>query len=143
MEIMKWEPFREVPELRRRFDNLFDSLIGREVKGEWVPAIDVSETPDEILVKADIPGIEQKDLSITLSGENLIIKGERKSETEEKTKHSHRIERRYGSFERMIKMPVAVDAGKIKAKYENGVLEVHLPKKAEVKPKEIKIEVKE
>ena len=143
MEITKWEPFREISDLRRRFDNLFDSWLGKEGKGEWLPAIDLSETPDEVIVKADIPGVEQKDLSVTLSGENLIIKGERKSETEEKTKHSHRIERRYGAFERMIKMPVAVDAGKIKAEYKNGVLEVHLPKQAAVKPKDIKIEVKE
>jgi HSP20 family protein len=93
------------------------------------------------VVKAEFPGMEEKDISVTLSGDNLMIKGERKSEKEEKDKQFHRIERSYGVFQRTIRLPVGVDADKIKADYVKGVLEVHLPKKAEVKPKEIPIKV--
>ena len=141
MDLIKLEPFRELSEFRRRMDNVIDSFFGREKSGKWMPDIDITESPEEILVKVDIPGIDKKDLSITLSGENLMLKGERKEEKDEKTKHSHRIERRYGSFERILHVPVAVDSGKISADYKDGVLVVHLPKKAEAKPKEIPIKV--
>ncbi|UCB47523.1 MAG: Hsp20/alpha crystallin family protein [Spirochaetota bacterium] len=122
-------------------DNLFESFFGRERAGRWCVDVDVTETPEEIQVKADVPGIDKKDISITLSGDNLMIKGERKEEKEEKTKHSHRIERRCGSFQRILPVPVAVDSSKISAEYKDGVLTVHLPKKAEAKPKEIPIKV--
>jgi HSP20 family protein len=145
MDLMKWEPFGELSSLRRQMDRLWDSFFGREPaifeRGRWVPAIDISETKDEIVVKAEIPGMDEKDISVTLSGDNLMIKGERKSEKEEKDKQFHRIERSYGVFQRTIRLPVGVDADKIKANYVKGVLEVHLPKKAEIKPKEIPIKV--
>jgi len=87
----------------------------------------------------DIPGMDEKDFSVSLSGENLIIKGERKEEKEDKEKHYHKKERRTGSFQRVIALPVSVDSKKISAEYVNGVLKVHLPKKDEVKPKGIPI----
>ncbi len=107
----------------------------------WIPAVDVAETKDEIVVKVEAPGMDEKDISVTLSGDNLMIKGEKKSEKEEKDKHFHRIERCYGSFQRVIGLPVSVDQEKIKADYAKGVLEIRLPKKAEAKPKEIPIKV--
>ena len=144
MDLIRWEPFKELSSIRRQMDRLLDTFFEREEApaGIWAPEIDVSENSDEFVVKADIPGINEKDLSVTLSGDNLIIKGERKEEKEEKGKHFHRVERRYGSFQRSIPLPVAVDSDKIKAEYSNGVLEIHLPKTAEAKPKEIKISVK-
>jgi HSP20 family protein len=146
MEITKWEPFRELTSMRRQMDRLMESFFGREpglpAVERWAPAIDVAETKDEILVKAELPGMEEKDISVTLSGDNLMIKGERKSEKEEKDKHFHRIERSYGSFQRVIGLPVSVDQEKITAEYKKGVLEVHLPKKPDLKPKEIEIKVK-
>jgi HSP20 family protein len=144
MDLIKWEPFRELSSIRRQMDRLWDSFFEREEApaGLWAPEIDISETPEEILVKADVPGIDQKDLSVTLSGDNLTIKGERKEEKEENGKHFHRVERRYGGFHRSVPLPVSVDATKISAEYNNGVLEIHLPKTAESKPKEIKINVK-
>ena len=144
MDLIRWEPFKELSSIRRQMDRLLDTLFEREEgpAGIWAPEIDVSENSEEFVVKADIPGISEKDLSVTLSGDNLIIKGERKEEKEEKGKHFHRVERRYGSFQRSIPIPVAVDPDKIKAEYSNGVLEIHLPKTAEAKPKEIKISVK-
>lgn len=144
MDLIRWEPFKELSSIRRQMDRLLDTFFEREETpaGIWAPDIDVSENSEEFIVKADIPGISEKDLSVTLSGDNLIIKGERKEEKEEKGKHFHRVERRYGSFQRSIPIPVAVDSEKIKAEYSNGVLEIHLPKTAEAKPKEIKISVK-
>jgi len=141
MDLIKWEPLRDLTEFRRRMDNLFDSFFTREREGRWCPEIDVTETPEEVVVKADIPGTEKKDLGVTASGDNLVIKGERKEEKEEKTKHMHRIERRCGSFERIIPMPKTVEPSKISAEYNNGVLIVHLPKKPEAKPKEIPVKI--
>lgn len=145
MDLIKWEPFGELSTLRRQMDRLWDSFFGPEPalfeRGRWVPPVDVSENKDEIVVKTEVPGIEEKDISVTLSGDNLMIKGERKSEKEEKDKQFHRMERSYGTFQRVIGLPIAVDPEKIKANYVRGVLEIHLPKKAEGKPREIPIKV--
>ena len=145
MAIVKWEPFGELSTLRRQMDHLMESFFGREPmfyeRERWIPAVDVAETKDEIVVKVEAPGMDEKDISVTLSGDNLMIKGEKKSEKEEKDKHFHRIERCCGSFQRVIGLPVSVDQEKIKANYTKGVLEICLPKKAEAKPKEIPIKV--
>ena len=146
MAIVRWEPFRELSSLRREMDRLFDSFVGRGEGGEresvmLAPNVDVIETNEEITVKADLPGIDEKDLSVTLSENNLIVKGEKRSEKEEKDKHFHRLERRNGFFERVIPIPVSVDPAKITADYQNGVMEIHLPKKPEAKPKVIPIKV--
>lgn len=146
MDLIKWRPFRELNLMRRDLDRLIDrffdfdkELFDRDL---WAPEIDISESDEEYVVKADIPGIDQKDLSVTLSGGNLTIKGERREEKEEKKKHFHRIERRYGSFQRTIQIPGEVDENKITANYRDGVLEIHLPKTEKTKPREIKVEVK-
>jgi len=153
MAIVKWEPFGELSTLRRQMDHIMESFFGREpmiyererwipaVRERWIPAVDVAETKDEIVVKVEAPGMDEKDISVTLSGDNLMIKGEKKSEKEEKDKHFHRIERCCGSFQRVIGLPVSVDQEKIKANYTKGVLDIRLPKKAEAKPKEIPIKV--
>jgi HSP20 family protein len=122
-------------------DRLMDTFWERATfPGErWMPELDVTETSEEIVVKADVPGIEEKDLSVSLSGDNLIMKGERKAEKEEKGGHFHKVERSYGTFQRIVALPVTVDAENIKAEYKKGVLELHLPKKAEAKAKEIPI----
>jgi HSP20 family protein len=144
MDLVKWEPFKELSTLHRQMNRFMDTFWDKETfPGErWTPALDVTETPEEIVVKADVPGIEEKDLSVRLSGDNLIIKGERSTEKEEKDKHFHRVERSFGSFQRIVALPVAVDADNIKAECHKGVLELHLPKKAEAKAKEIPIHVK-
>lgn len=146
MNLTKWEP-RVMRSLRREMEDLFDTFAVREPSffgngGEWLPALDEVETPEEVVVKAELPGMEEKDIAVSVSGNNLILKGERKAEEEKKEKHFHRIERTYGSFERVLPLPVAVDPEKISATYSKGVLEVHLPKKPEAKPKMIKIGTK-
>jgi len=145
MDLIKWEPFGELLSLRQQMDRLFESFTAQEPvsisESRWAPSIDVAETNEEILVKAELPGIDKKDVSAMLSGDNLIIKGERQSEKEEKDKHFHRVERSYGAFNRVIPLPVSVDQDKIKCDFSKGVLEVHLPKKPGAKPKEISINV--
>jgi HSP20 family protein len=145
MDLVPWRPFREVSRLRSEMDRLWDDYFGpgrralRPMEEAWLPAVDVSETADKITVKAEIPGMEAKDIEISMVGDTLTIKGEKKAEHEEKEENYHMIERSYGSFSRAMKLPGMVDADKVKATYKNGVLIVVLPKKEEVKPKAIEI----
>ncbi len=147
-ELTKWEPFREVSKLRREMDRLWEDFFGpgprimRTWAEEWVPAVDVAEAPDKVTVKAEVPGLDPKELDISLVGDLLTIKGEKKSEREEKKENYHLVERSYGSFSRAIRLPAAVDADKIEASYDKGVLTVTCPKKEPVKPKAITIKAK-
>jgi len=126
-------------------DRLWDEYFGpsrralQPMEEAWMPAIDVSETGERITVKAEIPGMEAKDIDIAIVGDTLTIKGEKKTEREEKEENYHIVERSYGSFSRSMKLPAAVDADKVEATYKNGVLTVSCPKKEEVKPKAIEI----
>ena len=141
MNLVKWEPFRELSSIRGQMDRLLESFFKREgsANGLWTPSVDLSETEGEFVIKADIPGVEEKDLSVTLSGNTLLLKGERREEKEDKGKQFHKVERSYGSFQRSIPLPDVVDAERISADYQNGVLVVHLPKTASAQPKKIKI----
>jgi HSP20 family protein len=144
MDLVQWQPFREVARLRTEMDRLWDEYFGpgrralRPLEETWLPAVDISETGDKITVKAEIPGMEAKDIEISMTGDTLTIKGEKKAEREEEENY-HMIERSYGSFSRSMKLPAVVDADKVEATYKNGVLTVVLPKKEEVKPKAIEI----
>jgi len=143
LEITPWRPLRELSNLRREMEDLWGNLAGEReflpMKGEWMPALDVSETKDSLIVKAEIPGMERKDIDISLSGDLLVIKGEKKQKIEEKKESFHRIETRYGAFSRSIRVPVSVDSNKIEASYDKGVLKITLPKKEEIKAKQIEI----
>lgn len=145
MELSRWSPL-SLSTFRGELDNLFESFLRREplftTNGGWSPALDVAETPEEIVVTAELPGVDEKDVSVSVTGNHLIIKGERKKEEEKKEKHFHRMERSYGRFERMIAVPATVDTGKISAEFTKGVLEVHLPKNPKEMPKEIKVKAK-
>jgi len=146
-EITPFKPFRELERMRREMDRLWDSFFeerpgrkGAEEK-EWLPSLDVSETKKDIVVKAELPGIDPKDIDISLTNDLLTIKGEKKQEKEEKEENYHLFERSYGSFTRSIRLPREVQSDKINASYKNGVLKVTLPKSEEAKKKEIKIKV--
>jgi len=145
MDLVQWRPFREVSRLRREMDRLWDEYFGpgrralQPFEEVWTPAVDVSETGDKVTVKAEIPGLEAKDIDISIVGDTLTIKGEKKAEREEKGENFHLVERSYGSFSRTLKLPTAVDADKVEATYKNGVLTITCPKKEEVKPKAIEI----
>lgn len=108
----------------------------------WMPAIDVFEKDDKFVVKAELPGMKKEDIDVSVVGDMLNIKGEKKTETELKEENYYRSERSYGSFFRSIPLPSTVDADKIEANYEDGVLEVTLPKVAKVKPKKVKVSAK-
>ncbi|MCX5891370.1 MAG: Hsp20/alpha crystallin family protein [Deltaproteobacteria bacterium] len=144
-ELAKREPFGEVSRLRREMDRLWEDFFGRGPRAlrpwseEWVPAVDVAEAADKVTVKAEVPGLDPKEIDISLVGDLLTIKGEKKSEREEKKENYHLVERSYGSFSRAIRLPAAVDADKIEARYDKGVLTVTCPKKEGVKPKAITI----
>jgi HSP20 family protein len=145
MDLIQWQPFREVSRLRNEMDRLWDDYFGpgrralRPLEEAWMPAVDVSESGDKITIKAEIPGMEAKDIEISMVGDTLTIKGEKKVEKEEKEENYHMVERSYGSFTRAMKLPAPVDPDKVEATYKNGVLTVVLPKKEEVKPKSIEI----
>jgi HSP20 family protein len=145
-ELTVWKPF-EFDRLRKEMDRLWDSFFeGRpdrriREEGEWLPSLDVAETKGDLVVKAELPGMDPKDIEISLSEGVLTIRGEKKQEKEEKEEGYHLIERSYGSFTRSIRLPKDVQNDKINASFKNGVLKVVLPKSEEAKKKEIKIKV--
>jgi HSP20 family protein len=152
-ELTTWKPFRELgpfkdfERMRREMDRLWDSFFEgglrkrTEGAGEWLPSLDVAETKNEIVVKAEVAGMDPKDIDISLSDGVLTIKGEKKQEKEEKEADYHLTERSYGSFTRLVQLPKEVQSDKISASYKNGILKITLPKSEEAKKKEIKIKV--
>ena len=140
-------PFREFDRMRRDMDRLWDSFLEGvprrrgEERGEWLPSLDVSETKNELVVKAEVPGMDHKDIDISLSNGVLTIKGEKKQEREEKEADYHLVERSYGSFVRSVQLPKEVQGDKLSASYKDGILRVTLPKSEGTKGKEIKIKV--
>ncbi|MEA3312262.1 MAG: Hsp20/alpha crystallin family protein [candidate division WOR-3 bacterium] len=145
-KIKRYEPFFGLEGLRRDMDRLFDSFLGRmpseEYAALWTPAVDVEETKDSLVVRAEIPGMKKEEIKIQTVGDNLVVSGERKHEAEEKGRHFHRVERTYGKFQRTLALPVEVEPDKAKACYKEGVLEITFPKSERAKAKEIEIEVK-
>ena len=143
-ELTTWKPLRELDKMRGEMDRLWDSFFeGRpHVRfGEWFPTLDVSETKNDFVVKVELPGMDQKDIDVSLSDGHLTIKGEKKKEKEEKEENYHFIERSYGTFTRSVQLPKEVKHDKISASYKNGILKVVLPKSEEAKKKEVKIKV--
>ncbi|MBW2065194.1 MAG: Hsp20/alpha crystallin family protein [Deltaproteobacteria bacterium] len=144
-DLIPWHERREIDRLRNQIDRLFHDFFDMRPfrlafeGGDWVPAADVSETDKEILVHAEAPGMNPKDIDVSLNGRVLTIKGEKKQEQEEKEKNLHRLERRYGSFYRSFELPADVDPDKVKASYKDGVLALALPKAKEQEVKKIEI----
>jgi len=143
-ELTMWEPFRGLEKMRSEMDRLWDSFFeGRPLRRfwEWFPSLDVAETKNDLVVKVELPGMDPKDIDISLTDGLLTIKGEKKQEKEEKEENYHFIERSYGTFTRSIRLPKEVKHDKINASYKNGILKVVLPKSEEAKKKEIKVKV--
>jgi HSP20 family protein len=144
MAITRWDPFREAVALQHRVNSLFRDLNDGDdalTTASFVPAVDIYEDALKVVLKLEVPGIEEKDLDVRVENHTLTVKGERKFEAEEKEQNFHRIERRYGSFYRAFTLPSTVDTENVKAKYAAGVLKLELAKKAEAQPKQIKINV--
>jgi HSP20 family protein len=147
MPIVRWDPFREIVQMRDEIGRWFGDITERE-KGErksamWAPDVDIKETEKEVIVRADLPGIKMEDIDVSVDENQLVIKGERKIEKEEKEKDYIRVERSYGSFYRSFDVGVPIKAEEVKASYADGVLEITIPK-AEVKqPKKVEVTKKE
>lgn len=147
MRVKVWEPFRSFKPFHGDFDRFFNEVArgiapeGVAASGAWHPNVDVYETDDSYVLKADLPGINKEDIKIDLNNDSLTLTGERKFEEKVEKDKYVRIERRYGSFSRSFALSDRVDRENIAANYKDGVLEITLPKKQEAKPKEIKVEV--
>ena len=142
--ITRIDPFRELATLQDRFNSLFENFAdanGKEqlAQGTFVPAVDIYEDQHNLVLKLEIPGVNEDDLNVSLENNTLTVSGERKFEKEEKEENFHRIERRFGSFTRTFRLPNTVDTEKVEAGYDKGVLKVTLGKRAEAKPKQIKV----
>lgn len=140
----RWDPFEEINTLRNRMDRLWTrmSVEDQPSLANWSPTSDILETKDEIVIKAELPGIDEKDVDVEIESNMLTIKGERKAEKDVEEKGYRRVERAYGTFLRTFTLPPNVEAEKISATFAKGVLEVHMPKKEDAKPRTIKVDVK-
>ena len=146
MAIQRWDPFKEISSLKSQMDKIFESLMGEgeDIRtGSWVPPVDIYETENEIVIKAEVPGDSQKDIEIKVEDDTLIIRGEKRFERDMEKETYHRAERVYGKFQRSFILPKSIEKDNIKATLKQGVLTLVLPKKEEVKPKEISIQVEE
>jgi HSP20 family protein len=141
--LSRWDPFQDMLSLREAMNQLMEESFVRPTGARggqgFVPALDLSETKDAYLVEAAVPGLKPEDLEITLENNVLTIRGETRQETEDKQRNYHRVERRFGSFQRSITLPNTVKADAIKAELENGVLKLEIPKAEEVKPRKIEV----
>jgi HSP20 family protein len=151
MKLVKWDPFRELEDISNRLNRAIGRTFplngGVETAEEmrmfadWAPIVDIQETPEEFLIKAELPEVKKEDVKVAMEDGVLSIRGERKLEKEEKGKKYHRIERAYGTFMRSFVLPDNVNGEKVLATYKDGVLEVHLPKTAAAKPKATEVKV--
>jgi HSP20 family protein len=144
--ITRWEPFREFSTLQDRLNRLFQQSVSESrdealTSSSFAPAVDVYEDDHQVTLKIEVPVIDEKDIDVRLKNNTLTVHGERKLEKEEKEENYRRVERQYGSFTRSFTLPTTVDAEGVSAQYDKGVLKIRLNKKAEAKPKQIKISV--
>ena len=145
MNIVRFDPFRELEAMSSRLNRLFDPSITRredpDAFGGWAPAIDVEETDREYRIKADLPEVTKSDVKVNIEDGVLTIEGERKQEKEEKNKKFHRVERMYGKFVRRLNVPSDVAQDQVAAEFANGVLNVRLPKSAAAKPRNVEVKI--
>jgi HSP20 family protein len=150
MAIIRWDPFREIATLQERMNRLFQEASGHTrgaeedyATGSWIPSVDVRETKDTLELQVEVPGIDPKDVTVSVENGVLTLRGTRKFEKASEGETYHRIERAYGIFERSFTLPTNVNPEKIEARYRQGVLHLTVPKREEAKPKAISIKVEE
>jgi HSP20 family protein len=143
--ITRWDPFRNLAAFQTQFNRVFESTLKADQDNSahttWAPAVDIYETENELVLKADLPDVDEKDIDVRVENNMLTIRGERKFEKSVKEDNYLRVERTYGSFSRSFSLPNTVNTEAIEASYKNGVLTLQLPKRAESKPKQVKINV--
>jgi len=146
VSVERWDPFRNMSDIQGEVNRLFDSFLGRPTATAsagvrtWASVLDMHETKDDLVLNFELPGVTDKDVSLSITGDLLTVKGERSFNRDSQGENAHHVERVYSKFERSVRLPMPVQADKVKASYRDGVLEVRLPKVEEVKPKAIKIE---
>jgi HSP20 family protein len=140
MAIIRWDPFREMTQLQNRFDRLFEAVGGRQES--WLPAVDVFDTQDAVVLKAEIAGMNPDDIQIEVEDNVLTIKGERKFEEKVDEERYYRVERRFGAFQRSLALPQGVKPDQIEAAYDEGILTVTVPKAEQEKPKRIEVQAR-
>lgn len=148
MALVRWDPLREFSSLPERMERLFSDMRTRPAwaeeemtQGSWIPPVDIYETADAIVLKAELPGITKEDINLEVKDNTLMLRGEKKFEKNVKEESDYRVERFYGMFQRAFLLPSTVQPEKVKAKFRNGVLEIYLPKAEGAKPKQIKVDV--
>jgi HSP20 family protein len=152
MAVESWRPFGgsmdrwgNVSNIQTEVNRLFDNFFGRSTSSAagrvWAPPVDLYETNDDLVLTLELPGVRDKDVTVSITGDLLSVKGERRFEQDVKEQQFLHVERVYGKFERLVQLPIPVQADKVKASYRDGVLEIKLPKAEEIKPKEIKVEI--
>ncbi|MDR7531984.1 MAG: Hsp20/alpha crystallin family protein [Armatimonadota bacterium] len=146
MSLMRWDPFDDLMSLRESMDRLFEDFFGTRrrramVPTVWEPAVECYETDTDVVVKAELPGIDPKHVEVTVTPEGLSLKGEAKAEEEQKGRNYYRRELRYGAFQRLIPLPADVKSEEAKATFRHGILEVRVPKSERARPKTVKVEV--
>jgi HSP20 family protein len=148
MAVVKWDPFRDLVSIQDRMNRLFEQTLSRS-RGEegvtattWTPAVDIYETADTILMKAELPGVAREDIQIQIDGNTLTLKGERRFARDVQEESYLRIERAYGSFHRSFALPATVQQENVRAVLKDGVLELVLPKAEDSKPKRISVDVR-
>ena len=144
----RWDPFRNMTDIQGEVNRLFDNFLGRPTAATngpalrtWAPVLDMRETKDDLVLSFELPGVSEKDVSLSITGDLLTVRGERTLNRESKDESVHHVERIYGKFERSVQLPMPVQPERVKATYRDGILEVKVPKAEEVKPKAIKIEI--
>jgi HSP20 family protein len=142
----RWEPFRDLSDMQSEMGRLLEGVFGRQMPGTslervWTPAVDMYETKDDLVITAELPGMNEKDIKLSVHGDMLSLRGERMQVREVMPEGAYRGERWFGKFERTLPLPIPVQTDKVKAIYRDGVLTITLPKAEENKPKEIAIEV--
>ncbi len=147
MAIVRYNPFRELRTMQEQMNRLLDLAWNREAgeelkEGVWQPPVDIYEDTENVVIKAELPDIDQKDIDVRIEDNTLTLKGERKLDQSIKKENYHRVERYYGAFQRSFSLPPTIDQEKIKANCEKGILTIILPKRAEKQPKQITVEVK-
>jgi HSP20 family protein len=148
MAVVKWDPFRDLISIQDRMNKLFEQTLSRSRDEEgiaattWTPAVDIYETPETIVMKAELPGLTRDDLDIQIRDNTLTLRGERRFAKDVQEENYLRIERAYGSFQRSFTLPTTIQQEKVRAVFKDGVLELTLPKAESAKPKKIAIEVR-
>lgn len=143
VNLTRWSPVRDLAAMEvDRLNRMFEAAFAGEpmASGAWVPAVDIFETPQkDVVVTVDLPGLKREDIKVTFENSVLSIEGERKIADEIEREHFHRVERGYGVFRRTFSLPASVDAGRVEANYQDGVLTIKMPRREEARPKQIKV----